>query len=81
MAKKESKPVIDFAFGKINYTLMLAGLAVIFLGFLLMSGGGSNDPAVWNPDIFSFRRITLAPIVVIAGFVIEVFAVVIKAKD
>jgi hypothetical protein len=81
MAKKENKPVIDFAFGKINYTLMLIGIAVIFFGFLLMTGGGSKDPAVWDPSIFSFRRITLAPIVIISGFVIEVFAIVIKAKD
>ena len=48
MAKKEVKPTIDFPFGRENYVLMIAGLAIIFLGFILMSGGGSEDPAVWD---------------------------------
>ena len=81
MAKKEIKHVNDFAFGKENYRLMLIGIALIIIGFILMSGGGSKDPNVFNPDIFSFRRITLAPIVVMAGFVIEIFAILKKSKD
>lgn len=60
---------------KKNYILMLAGLALIIIGFLLMAGGGSDDPAVFNYDMFSCRRITIAPIVVIAGFAFEVFAI------
>jgi len=71
----------DFAFGKENYRLMLIGLALIALGFILMIGGGSDDPNVFNPDIFSFRRITLAPILVLAGFVVEIFAIMKKPKD
>jgi len=55
-------------FGKVNYILMISGLLALIAGFALMSGGGSEDPANFNPEIFSFRRITLAPIVVLAGF-------------
>lgn len=81
MAKKTTKTVEDFPFGKENYMILLAGLAVIFIGFALMSGGGSDDPKVWDPSIFSWRRITLAPILVISGFIIEVYAILKKAKD
>lgn len=81
MAKKVGKAVEDFPFGKENYIILLVGLAVIFLGFVLMSGGGSEDPGVWDPSIFSFRRITLAPILVISGFIIEVYAVLKKSKE
>ncbi len=81
MAKKEIKQVVDFPFGKENYILMLVGIGLIFLGFVFMVGGGSEDPAIWDPSIFSPMRITVAPILVIAGFVVEVFAIVKKPKD
>ena len=81
MAKKEVKPVFDFPFGKENYILMLIGVAVIFVGFLLMTGGGNDDPTVWDPSVFSARRVTVAPLLVVIGFVIEVFAVIRKPKD
>ena len=81
MAKKEIKPVNDFAFGRENYMWMLIGIACILAGFILMSGGGSKDPNVFNPDIFSFRRITLAPIVVFIGFLIEIYAILKKTKE
>ena len=81
MSKKEIKPVQDFAFGKENYKWMLIGIAFLLIGYLLMSGGGSKDPKVFNDDIFSFRRITLAPIVVIAGFLIEIYAILKKSKE
>lgn len=71
----------DFAFGRINYILMLAGLGLILLGFMLMSGGGSSDPKVFNEEIFSARRITIAPLLVLAGFAVEVVAIVKRAKD
>jgi hypothetical protein len=71
----------EFAFGKENYRLMLIGLAFIVVGFLLMVGGGSADPKVFNPEIFSFRRITLAPILILAGYVIEIFAIMKRPKD
>lgn len=65
----------DFVFTKKNYVLMGIGLAVIALGFILMSGGGSDDPNVFNPAIYSFRRIRLAPLLVLIGFGIEVYAI------
>jgi hypothetical protein len=58
-----------------NYYVLLAGLLLIGLGYLLMVGGGSEDPNVFNPDIFAFRRITLAPMVCLAGFVTIIFAI------
>ncbi len=67
-------------FGKTNYVIVLVGLAFIFIGFLLMAGGGSSDPNVFDAEaIYSFRRITLAPILIIAGLAIEIFAIVKKS--
>jgi hypothetical protein len=77
----KSTNVGEFAFGKENYRLMLIGLAFIVIGFLLMVGGGSTDPSKFNPEIFSFRRITLAPILILAGYVIEIFAIMKRPKD
>jgi hypothetical protein len=79
--KQQPEPSTAFAFGRENYKLLLIGLAVIILGFLLMIGGGSDDPNVFSEDIFSFRRMTLAPILILAGFVIEIFAIMKKPKD
>ena len=70
-----------FAFGKENYRLMIIGLVLIVAGFLLMIGGGSKDPNQFNPEIFSFRRITLAPVLILAGYVVEIFAIMKKPKD
>lgn len=70
-----------FLFQRGNYILMLAGLALIVLGFLLMSGGGSEDPNVYNPELFSARRIVVAPIFIVAGFVLEVFAIMRQPKN
>ena len=58
-----------------NDYMMLAGVIVIVIGFILMSGGGDHTATEFDESIFSFRRITLAPIVVIAGFVLEIFAI------
>jgi hypothetical protein len=60
---------------------MIIGLAVIAIGFILMAGGGSDDPNVFNPEIFSWRRIRLAPTVVLIGFAIEVYAILLKPKS
>ncbi|MFK8266502.1 DUF3098 domain-containing protein [Capnocytophaga cynodegmi] len=65
-------------FGRKNYIFMLIGLAIIALGFILMSGGGSDDPNVFDASIFSFRRIHLAPTLVLLGFAVEVYAILIK---
>ncbi len=70
-----------FAFGPENYKLMIVGLVVLFIGYLLMVGGGSDDPNVFNPEIFSFRRITLAPIVILVGFVVVLFSIMKKSKS
>ena len=80
---KATTPVksCDFALGRENYILMIIGLVVIILGFLLMIGGNSKDPNVFSEEIFSFRRLTLAPILVLAGYVIEIFAIMKKPKD
>ena len=72
---------VDFAFTKENYRLMLIGLALMALGFVLMIGGGSKDPKDFSPEIFNFQRITLAPILILAGFVVEIFAIMKKSKD
>ncbi|MBC35334.1 MAG: hypothetical protein CL663_04760 [Bacteroidetes bacterium] len=76
--KNESE--VTFAFSKQNYRLLIIGLVVIALGFILMIGGGSDDPNVFSDKIFSFRRMTLAPILIIAGYVIEIFAIMRKTK-
>ncbi len=70
--KKEKRKMV---FGKKNYQLMLLGLIFITLGFLLMSGGGSEDPNIFNDEIYNFRRIRVAPILVVFGFIIEVYAI------
>ena len=57
-----------------NYTLMAIGLGIIILGMILMAGGGSDNPEVFNYDIFSWRRITLAPILIVGGFAFEIYA-------
>jgi uncharacterized membrane protein len=75
MSQNENKKSLSF-FGKTNYIWMLIGAALIILGMLLMAGGKSNDPNVFNPDeVYGFRRITLAPIIIIFGFIVEVYAI------
>ena len=64
-----------FLFEKVNYKILLIGIGVIALGFILMSGGGSDDPKVFSDAIFSFRRIRLAPMVVLIGFGITIYAI------
>ena len=71
----------DFALGKENYILLAIGFAVIILGFLLMIGGGTEDPNVFSEELFSFRRITLAPIIILAGFIFEIYAIMKKPKN
>ncbi len=73
MKNNEHKP--DFLFEKTNYTVLLIGIAVIALGFILMAGGGSDDPKVFSEDIFNFRRIRLAPAVVLLGFGITIYSI------
>ncbi|MBP6001061.1 MAG: DUF3098 domain-containing protein [Flavobacterium sp.] len=76
--EKNNKP--EFLFDTINYKILWVGLAVIALGFLLMSGGGSEDPAVFNEEVFSFRRIRLAPAMVLLGFGITIYSILKNPK-
>jgi len=67
-------------FGKMNYILVLGGIALLVIGFLLMLGGGSTDPDVFNEKMFDFQRITLSTILILAGFVVEIVAIFWKKK-
>lgn len=78
MKNNEQQP--EFLFDKINYKILLLGIGVIALGFILMAGGGSDDPNVFNEDIFNFRRIRLAPTTVLIGFGITVYAILKNPK-
>ncbi|MBN2348234.1 MAG: DUF3098 domain-containing protein [Bacteroidales bacterium] len=78
--KKNDTNHSNFALGKENYYLLIIGFAIIIIGFLLMIGGKSEDPNVFNEEIFSPRRITLAPIIVLFGFIFEIFAIMKKPK-
>ena len=80
--KTEDKVKSNFALSKENYVLMLIGLGIIILGYFLMAGGKSTDPNVFNEEeLYSFRRITLAPIVIVAGFIFEIYAIMKKPKS
>ncbi len=76
--KEEVARNATFIFEKKNYQFMLIGVAFIALGFILMTGGGSEDPNVFNPDIYSWRRIRLAPAMILIGFGIEVYAILLN---
>jgi hypothetical protein len=78
--KNENKENTNFALGRENYKLLAIGFVIIVIGFLLMLGGKSVSPDKFSDNIFSFRRITLAPIVVLAGFAFELWAIMKKPK-
>jgi len=78
MENKEQKP--EFLFDKINYKILLIGIVVIAVGFILMSGGGSDDPKVFNDSVFDFRRIRLAPTMVLIGFGITIYSILKNPK-
>jgi hypothetical protein len=80
MAKEFKKT--GFAFGKENYIILIIGVVVVTIGYLLMIGGGSDDPNQFHADeIFSFRRITLSPIVILLGFVVVLYGIMKKSKE
>ena len=81
---KKNKPEdkkVEFALGKENYKLLGIGFVIIIIGFLLMIGGKAENPNEFNEEIFSFRRITLAPIIVLLGFIFEIYAIMKKPKE
>ena len=82
MSIEKKQTATKSLFAKENYLMMLAGLVVLALGFFLMAGGKSTDPKVFNDDdVYSTTRITVAPFLIIVGFVIEIFAIMKKPKQ
>jgi hypothetical protein len=70
----------QFAFQRQNYILLIAGLVILGIGFLLMIGGGSEDPNVFSDALFDFQRLTLAPILLLIGYIVEIFAILYRPK-
>jgi hypothetical protein len=79
MKENTNKP--EFLFSATNYKILIIGLVVIALGFILMSGGANENPNVFNEDVYSFRRIRLAPTVVLIGFGITIYSILKKSKS
>jgi|TARA_R110002049_G_scaffold616_12_gene3609 hypothetical protein len=78
--KDENTQKPEFIFGKKNYIFMMIGIVVIALGFIFMSGGGSDNPEVFNEEIYNWQRIRLAPTLVIIGLAIEIYAILLNPK-
>jgi hypothetical protein len=78
MSKIKAKK--QLLFGKRNYKFLILSIILILLGFILMSGGGSDDPNIFNPEIFNFRRIRLSPTLILIGFSIAVYAILTALK-
>ena len=78
--KNETTPQQEFLFGKRNYIFMLIGVAFIALGFIFMAGGGSDDPNIFNEEIYNWQHIRLAPTLVIIGLGIEIYAILLNPK-
>jgi len=78
---KETENNSQFAFTKNNYILLGIGVLFIIIGLFLMQGGVSEDPEVYNAEMFNFQRITLAPILIVTGFIINIFAILRSPKE
>lgn len=78
--KEQDKPETVFLFEKRNYVIMVVGLVIIAIGYILMAGGGSDDPNVFNEEMYSFRRIRLAPTLVLLGLGIQIYAIFAQPK-
>ena len=78
---EDTKREFAFVFNKINYIIMIAGIVLLALGYILLAGGGSDDPNVFNPEIFNGRRLYLAPILIILGLIVEIVAIMYRGKD
>ena len=81
MANSNEKEEINFVFNKVNYKLMIIGLILIILGLIFLSGGGSKDPEVFNEAVFNLRRMVIAPVLMLAGFVLEIYAIMYRSKE
>ena len=80
MSNNDSEDQIDFAFSKKNYLFMITGIVLIVLGLVLLSGGGSQDPNVFSDEIFNTRRMVFAPLVMLSGFALEIYAIMYRPK-
>ncbi len=78
MSKNENEKKFGMALEKVNYQLLAVAFGIILIGFLLMMGGKSDDPEVFNEAVYSFRRITLAPLVVLFGLMFGIYAIMKK---
>jgi hypothetical protein len=81
MSNEKSPSQPTFTFERENYILMIAGLVVLAIGYALMAGGGSDDPNVFSEDIFDTQRLTVAPLVILFGFAIEIAAIMYRPKS
>jgi hypothetical protein len=79
-SKKSAESAVDFAFGPMNYILLVAGLVLLGLGYVLLSGGGSDDPNVFNEAMFNTRRMVVAPLMIVIGLVVEICAIMFRPK-
>lgn len=79
--KGDQNEKLNFALGRENYKLLAIGFVIIIIGLLLMIGGKADSPDVFSEEIFSFRRITLAPMVVLAGFIFEIYAIMKRPRE
>ena len=77
----KQKPETDFLFDRTKYTFLIVGLVVTALGFILMIGGGSDDPNYFSYDLFNFRRLTLAPFLVLLGYGIQIYSILKRKKS
>ena len=77
---EDSKREFAFVFNRINYIIMIAGIVLLALGYILLAGGGSDDPNVFNPEMFNGRRLYLAPILIILGLIVEIVAIMYRGK-
>lgn len=78
--KDTEKSGFDFIFGKTNYILLVAGLIILFIGYIMLTGGGSDDPNQFNYDMFDARRLVVAPVMILAGFLVEILAIMYKSS-
>ncbi len=77
---KSEKKMFDFAFGRENYILMIAGIVILGIGYLLMVGGGSKDPETFSYELFNTRRLVVSPLVILVGIVVEIVAIMKKPR-
>lgn len=80
MATTSNNDHVEFAFSKRNYILMGIGILLLVIGFILLAGGGSNDPNVFNPEIFNTQRLVISPLFMLSGFILEIYAIMYRKK-